>query len=311
VTGAVDGNSDRLYPPTVALAQDAAVAEGVHPAKHVCCVFSSDAQLTALSAEFLRLGLAAGNRLLYVADRPDEGALLADLADLGDVGGLAERGALLVQPVRDAYTKNEVVDPAAQVEAYRRLTEAAVADGFTGLCVAADATALVTGRNARRAFMAYELAVDQFMATAPMQAMCAYDVRVLKRAVLDLVCVHRHQRVPAGVRPGFTMWPGHDGVGVSGEVDVSNAERFRDALDAAVDALSTTAASEMRRRLRIDAADLAFIDAEGTSALVAFSEQAAPDGRIEVADPPRSLRAIVETLGWRERLAFVHREATA
>lgn len=272
--------------------------------RHLCCVFSTDVQFISAAVDFLRQGLHAGERLLYVADR-DADALLADLAPLGDVAALVEQGALVVQPVRATYSSGDVIEPQAQVAAYRSLAEAAVADGFTGLCVAADATELVTGADARHRFMAYELAVDRFMAEGPMRAMCAYDVRVLDDAVLDLVCVHRDHRVPSGLQPGFAMWPGDEGVGVSGEIDVSNAERFAVALDAALDTLLAEA-----DRVRINAAHLEFIDAEGTSALISFIERAAPRG-VVVADPPRSLRAVVDTLGWKDRLAFAGPEGTA
>lgn len=276
--------------------------------KHVCCVFDSDEAFTTAAVEFLRPGLHK-ERLLYIADRATRAELLDDLIELGDAELLVDEGEMIVATALETYLWHDAIDPAAQVENYRALVDAAVADGFAGLRVAADATSLVKRDDHRRAFMSYELAVDRFIRTAPIRAICAYDSRVLDTDALDLACVHRRvDTQSARYEPGFSVSSSETAaVSVSGEVDASNASRFAAALEAAAGALDLLPAVS-EDEVVLDARGLDFIDSEGATALLSFIDQVAPERTVVVAEAPRSLCAVVDTLGWGDRIHYVPRE---
>src|SRR3712207_238860 len=101
---------------------------------HVCWGYRRPAEFAATALDFLAEGLAAGERVLYVAPGDDsflEGQLRA--AGLFEAG--LRRGALQVASVDATYTTGTVVDPAGQVQLCATATEEALAAGFTGFRV--------------------------------------------------------------------------------------------------------------------------------------------------------------------------------
>src|SRR5215207_10704492 len=145
-------------------ASGAVLAPPDEPGAHACWRFDDEVAFRAAAVAYLADGLARNERVVYLADQGPE-ALRHDVTPIGDVDRLLEDGALVLRAVGDAYDNRTGVDPAAQVQAYRDLVGEALGDGFSGLRVAADVTALVTTEDDRRRFVQYELAVDHVMST--------------------------------------------------------------------------------------------------------------------------------------------------
>lgn len=271
-------------------------------------MFDSDEGFAAAAVDFLRSGLHK-ERLLYIADRGTTAELYDDLIELGDAELLADEGDLVVGTAAESYLMGETIDPVRQVQSYRALVDVALADGFAGLRVAADATSLVCRDDQRRAFMSYEIAVDALMRTAPMRALCGYDSRVLEDRSLDLACVHREFKGKDRYTPGFWVSTADNPaatMAVSGEIDASNADRFAAALDAAADALPLLPAVS-DDQVVLDARGLDFIDSEGATALLSFIENVGPERSVVVSEPPRSLVAVVDSMGWGDRIHYARR----
>lgn len=225
---------------------------------HACRPFRDEGDFHADASAFLGEGDCRGERLVYVADG-DLDALRRHLADL-DVARLEDEGRLTLQPVLDLYAPDGAVDPAAQVQRYRRLVADALADGFTGLRVAADATALVATDESHRRFLEYELAVDRFMASAPMAAMCAYDVGALGSRVGELCAVHPARRGGDDIDVGLHAY--HDGrrLCLSGEIDVGTI-RVLEAVAAVIEAgVDDPVVVDMRGLTFVDVHGLARLD---------------------------------------------------
>ncbi|MCE3552502.1 MEDS domain-containing protein [Pseudonocardia sp. RS11V-5] len=183
-------------------------------------------------------------------------ASAAELAGVAaELGAGVRPGAVEVVAVRSVYGADAVVEPEAQVRTYAAATNAAVADGFTGLRVAAEITTLVRTTAQRDAFARYEQRIDRFMTRHPFSAVCAYDREVLGVAALaELACVH-----PAA-SPGATPFRffARDGVDavLGGEIDRTARELLARTLDRA----------ELAPRgdeLVVDAAELGFLDHRG------------------------------------------------
>jgi anti-anti-sigma regulatory factor len=177
-------------------------------------------------------------------------------ADLDDVDGFPEASAAGAVQVRGLaiYGSGEAVDPAMQVRAYAEATEQALADGYTGLRVAADATTLVRTPEARAAFARYEFLIDQFMTGNPLAAMCSYHVGELGHdTAAELAGMHPLAQPSAtSLRLFASGEPGIAGV-LAGEVDLSTRAHFQRTLDRA-DLI------DVDGEITIDARDLAFID---------------------------------------------------
>jgi len=233
---------------------------------HVCRGYRGRGEFVAHAQEFLAEGLAAGERVLYVAPG-DEAALAGRLREGGRCGEGLERGAVQVASVDTAYPTGAVVDPAGQVELYAAATSEALAAGFTGLRVAADATSLVRTPAQVAAFARYEHLVDHYMAGHPMSAMCGYDVAELGgEVVAQLACMHPHAH--AGATPFHLHGHVRDGAAAAldGELDPESRELWPLALERA--GLRATAGT-----IAIDAAGLDFADHRSLAALAGYAER--------------------------------------
>ncbi|KDN21815.1 MEDS domain-containing protein [Amycolatopsis rifamycinica] len=231
---------------------------------HVCWGYRRPAEFVAEAREFLAEGLAVGERVLYVAPG-DQSFLEAQLRTDGRFDEGLRRGAVQVASVDATYTTGTVVDPAGQVELYATATAEALAAGFSGFRVAADATSLVRTPAQLDAFARYEHLVDRFMATQPMSAMCGYDLAELGGdAVAQLACMH--PRAHEVATPFHLHGHTRDGsaAALEGELDMEARQLWPLALERAD--LRPTAGATV-----IDAAGLGFIDHRSLSALADYA----------------------------------------
>ncbi|MCM6777131.1 MEDS domain-containing protein [Nocardia sp. CDC159] len=222
-------------------------AQGMGAHDHVCWAFDRPEEFRERAREFLGEGLRLGCQVWYVASE----ATADDLADIDGWAAASREGGTRVLSVDALYPSGTVVDPIDQVCTYAAATEAALAAGFTGLRVAADATALVRTPAQLAAFTRYEHLVDRYMATQPFSAMCAYRRREVRPVALaQLACLHPN----ANTTTDFRLFgsAAHSAV-LGGELDASSRALFRTTLRRAQPAPTGD-------RLLIDALDLQFLD---------------------------------------------------
>jgi hypothetical protein len=187
------------------------------PHQHVCFAYDDPATLAAHARGFLADGVAAGQRVWYVApDRPAGTPAGTRFVDIGA-----------------AYPGGAVVDPDAQVAGYAAATRQALAEGCTGLRVMADATSLVRTPEQLAAFTRYEFLADRLSCDGPFAAMCAYDRRVIgDEAVSELAAVHASTNDPVPFH--LRACPSADGTAaLTGELDLSTGELLGTALERA------------------------------------------------------------------------------
>lgn len=232
----------------------------VEQGSHVCWLFDAGTSFREAAVQFLAEGDRRGERLLFVADRPTVDDLCAEVAELGDVSRRLDEGSLSAVPIRSLYGPGGSFDSGQQLERYREMAVAAQRDGYQGLRLVADATAMVADAPSRRLFMDHELAVDALVAELSFSALCAYDTSVLGAAGAELCIVHPQRHVPSRDDPGFSLF--QDGQGVlrlAGEVDVRSRAFFSTAL--------SSAAAVAGDEIVLDLGDLSFIDVAGLTQL--------------------------------------------
>lgn len=202
---------------------------------HVCLAYAEPAAFEDAARDFLAEGVAAGERVWYLAPTPPRGwRFRPELVRIGD-----------------HYPEDGVIDPAAGVSAYAAATERALADGYCGLRVAAEATSLVGTPAQLDAFARYEHLVDRYMRGAPFSALCGYDrVALGDEAVDELACLHPLSTAPFRLSAGL---PGQADVILSGELDWANRDLF-------VRALARAEPRPASAELVIDAGRLTFVD---------------------------------------------------
>jgi anti-anti-sigma regulatory factor len=232
--------------------------------EHRCWVYDDRQAFRDQAVEFLLAGLRAGQRVQYLGSGAAT-ELTGELAAFHDLDDLLRTGRLTVSSLDDLYGVDEVVDPQVPVAGYRVATQAALADGFSGLRVVADATALVRTPAQRQAFARYEHLIDRYMAQHPFAAMCAYDVRVLgQEAAAEIACLHPTANPGASAFRWYS--PHAAAMRLVGEIDVGNQGIFDTALARTMPLLAGAA-------VEVDSSDLSFIDHRGLLALEAQAQR--------------------------------------
>jgi anti-anti-sigma regulatory factor len=219
---------------------------------HLCRVFDDHADFRAHAVEFLAEGLVQGNRVRYAGDS-DVATLRTHVEALYRLPPGRRPGAVEVLSVQGITAGPEAcVDGATLVAQYAADTRGALADGYTGLRVAADSTVLVGTAEQLDAFARYEHLVDRYMTGAPFTGMCGFQRTALgDAAVTQLACLH-----PAGSaeQAPFRVHACRDAdVAVSGELDLTTVDLFATTMD-------RTAPYDTSGELVVDATGLDFAD---------------------------------------------------
>lgn len=257
------------------------VVVGMHPNDHLCWPFDDFAEFRTRAAEFLVDGLRLGQRACYVARGDD----LATHLEAEPVLAEALRdGRAEVIPLESRYRSNTTVTPEEQVSAYAEATRAAIRGGFTGLRVAADATALVRSPDSLDAFCRYEHLIDRYMTAEPFSAMCAYHRAELSEpAIARLNSLHP---VNNALCAPFRLHATEDGIALHGEIDSVSLDLL---------SLALSNAAPERGALRIDATGLRFIDHHGLLTLHGYARANA--ATLVLRSQRSSLARLVSILG--------------
>jgi anti-anti-sigma regulatory factor len=264
-------------------------ARGLGARSHLCWSYDDHPEFVARAQEFLSDGLAAGERACYVAPG-DVAALTGQLREIDGLDEAIDRGALRVESLDTLYPVGTTVDPAIQIRTYAAATRDALAAGFTGLRVAAEATDLVRSPAQLDSFTRYEHLVDQFMLAQPFTALCAYHRGELgDQVVAQLACLHPQATTGATpFRLHARTTQEESTLALGGELDLTGHDLLSRALDRA-------APRSIEGRILIDATDLSFIDHRGMLALddyagrrgvtaVLRTSLSTPDRLVEILD---------------------------
>ena len=233
---------------------------------HLLLLYGSEPERRAGLAAWVRRGLDLDEKVICT-EAPGvaaEDSVRMVLGELGvDVAAATADGRLAMLPPAEFYP------PAGQAP----VVERALADGFTRVRMTAEASTtlgiLTESDHAR-----IERTMDELCRTRPVSAMCQYERSVTSAARLrEIVAVHL-----VGIREsGFRTRSAEDGIAVSGEVDISNADTFAAAVDAAVqaagspikDAVTEDATTTI---VRLDLGDVCFVDVAACRALVTSTQ---------------------------------------
>jgi hypothetical protein len=192
---------------------ESAASFGLHG--HACWIYEDDDELIRGASEFLIAGERLGQRLIYAGTslpEPLHGHAV-DLLGLDELYGRA--------------------DPEAVLARYSAATDAALADGYTGLRVVGEVSPLVCDPRDWERILAWEALADRYMAERPMAGLCCYDRRLVAEDVIDDLCaVHPAVRSCGQIVP-FRLYRDGDALMLAGELDFFSADRLRRTLAAA------------------------------------------------------------------------------
>lgn len=253
---------------------------------HACWGFDEVDEFAGVALEFLEDGLRGGQRIAYVGSEPlDEQR--ERLEPLGDVGSMIDAGKLQLFELKDLYSIGEPVDAERQIAVYLAATDAALADGYSGLRVAAQATDLVAEPRTWNAHVRWESIADRVMSVRPLAALCGYRRDALPDGLLaDLATVHPASNEGPSTVP-FHFFGDSGNAVISGEVDVFAAPDLDHLLGLSL---------ESNAEITLDLAELEFIDHHGLEVLISHIERLSAGGRCEVRNAPHVVQRLCDLL---------------
>ena len=273
----------------LSLAQHAVA--GIVPGDHVCASFGSDAEHEAIVGRYARQALRRGERFVYLADSSAEATVRTFLEREGID---ADAGMALGQiEIRRARGDGDRVDPDALIAAVQADRDAALREGFSGLCVAAEMSWALAEPGELDAVARYEREVGCVFADSDVAGLCQYDRRLFAPEVLGrLVATHDFQ-ICTDARLTTTAWrrltisEQEDGViALSGALDI----------DCSAYLAARLAEFDEDDDLVVLTSGLGFADISGSRALV----QAATDRghKLVLPDAAEPLVRVLELCGW-------------
>lgn len=253
---------------------------------HACWGFDQRQEFTDVVLEFLTEGRRLGQRIAFIGDEP-----LAEqrerLDPLGEVGRLIDARELVLFELDTLYPGGKPVDFDVQLALYSAATDAALADGYTGLRVAAHVTDLVTDPETRNAHLRWESFADRALSTKPLTALCGYRRDILSPQLLhDLAALHPAANAAAGSVP-FHIFGQDGGLALAGEVDSLSSE----ALDRA---LGFACGTQEIPSLNLEALD--FIDHRGLETIARHAHGLTTSGKRAVHNEPPIVKRLCDLL---------------
>jgi anti-anti-sigma regulatory factor len=274
----------------VAFAPSAAVAVPVRRGEHACCHFAHADDRERLADAFVRDRLRRGDKVIYFLDGGDAAALVARLAQL-DPGfePATARGQFEVRRAREVYIPDGRFEVDRMLALLREEHDRARAEGYSGLSVTGQMPDAICGLPGGEQVGAYEARLGNDLDTPSCSVLCQYDEgRFGPTLMSDVVEAHEVHASPDLAPIGrdgelaALRDRGRDALRLAGELDFGCAQTVSEVLDA-----------NFPGPLRLDLADLSYVDVAGMRALRGRRGQ-----RLTITPASDAVRRLLALLGW-------------
>ena len=143
---------------------------------HLCLIYHSAAEQTAALIPFVKSGLAAGERCLFVGHSTSARRLERALESAGvDVDAECDRGSLLLLTRREDWLPHGRFDPGAMMDLLRQAEQQALDDGFSGLRATWNMGWILEGTPGADRLVEYEAHLNRFLSGSRTSALCRYS----------------------------------------------------------------------------------------------------------------------------------------
>jgi hypothetical protein len=259
----------------------------MRPGEHACSRYARDDDRDRIAAAFVRDGLVRGHKVVYLCDREDLPARAARLDHVAhETVGTPAPGQLVVLATHDVYTRDGTFEVDRVLATARDEHARALAEGWPAVRFTGEMAWACDGVPGCDHLVEYERRLDGAPRDPTLTLLCQYDERRFAQDTLADVCVQHGvdfspelaplcrdgQLSAALTRPGPTLR-------LTGELDLTRADAVAELLDA-------------YGPLRLDLADLTFIDLAGLRAL------RHPAGPPRITAASRPVRRLIDLLAW-------------
>lgn len=173
---------------------------------HLCSLPGTYREQFAIAVPFLRAGVQAGERCLFVAHDNAVEVVREELSRHG-----LQASAVAVVPSNATPLRSDSINAGSLLRAWRAATEEALREGFSGLRVVVEMTWALAARVEELA--EYEEQAAQLFSTAPIHALCQYNRTRFPEATL--------RRAATAVHPGLLLEGGQLAEGLPTDIGVA------------------------------------------------------------------------------------------
>ncbi len=167
---------------------------------HYCGIFRTDEDHRQLVVDFVRDGVARGEKMLYLVHLHTSAHVEKILREAGiDVGPLFASGQLEIRAAKDAYLTNGEFIPEQMIALLKEATEVALAEGYPALRATGEMSWALSGDPGSERLVEYEALLNNFFPDSKCIAFCQYDRRRFDAEML-LDILHVHPKVLFGTK---------------------------------------------------------------------------------------------------------------
>lgn len=162
------------------------------PRDHICLLYENREEQFAAAIPFMRMGLERKEQCVYIADENTPEAVMDALRAEGvDVAAAIQAGALSILTKRETYLKGGSFDPDRMVRSLAEAIRIAKRAGFAALRATGEMTWALAGDPGFDRLLEYEAKTNRFIADNDILAMCQYNNKRFRPAVmLDVLGMH-------------------------------------------------------------------------------------------------------------------------
>ncbi|MFB2622708.1 MEDS domain-containing protein [Methanothermobacter marburgensis] len=142
---------------------------------HLCLIYEDEDEWLGVMVPFIRAGLEAGERCMYITSEHDAPHVRSVLAnDIPSLSEAEKSGQFIMVSASEVYTAGGVFDPQSMISFLESEVRNALADGFSGLRATGEMTWILKGAPGSERIIEYEALLNDFFSENECIAICQY-----------------------------------------------------------------------------------------------------------------------------------------
>jgi MEDS: MEthanogen/methylotroph, DcmR Sensory domain len=163
----------------------------LHQGDHACALYEDPAHQLAIIAGYIRAGIEARERCLYIVDDRSADDVLDALASADvDVAAARDARCLVVMTKRDSYLKDGTFNPDQMIYSLSAMTDQALADSCSGLRITGEMTWALGSETGCDRLIEYEMKLNRFFPGSRAHALCQYTTTRFPPTIIREVLRH-------------------------------------------------------------------------------------------------------------------------